>query len=158
MHSETVRWLIGLSIGTVGTVGTETAPLWRLRARRSRLTTFAHTHSAQWAALSRVRRGAHFLDHGRGRGHGGPSGTLLLSSDCLSWHPDGYEQGHGDRSWQWSAADVRCDCSRTRTRTRRDITGITYLQVTLTVPQGQVVLSIARQTGDLPLVLTPAPR
>ena len=139
-------WVLG-AVATV--VGLRVAV-----SRRSKDLPSILTHDqADWVSMCRVAKGGRFLDRGRSRRGKGPRAVLVARNGELEWRPDEYELRHGDQPLSWSAEEVRCR----RERRRRDITGISYAELVLVLPQGEVTLGLFNEVGPRPTFLQATP-
>jgi hypothetical protein len=127
------------------------AALARFRNARQkrRLPALMAAEGAEWASLCRVLADGRFLDRGRARRGGGPSGTLHNAGETLHWRPDAWATRHGSQPLSWPVHQVRC-VGRKRTR---DIIGFGYDRVELLLPEGSVVFAVFSEKGQRPASL-----
>ncbi len=138
-------WLTG-GVWVLGAVATAVGLRASVSRRRKSLPSILIHDQADWVSMCRVARGGRFLDRGRSRRGMGPRALLVARNGELEWRPDEYEVRHGDQPLSWSAEEVRCRSERRR----RDITGISYVELVLLLPQGEVTLGLFNEVGHRP--------
>ena len=151
MIGPVILWMVAAIVGAVGMLA---ALRWVARGRGHGLPAVIASEGAQWGSLCRVVRGGAFLDHDRLRRGMGPRAVMVYTDGRLEWRPDRYEVRHGDSSFTWPAGSVRCVSQRRRW----DISGVRMREVTLEVPEGEVVIALFHQAGSPPPFLRETPR
>ena len=82
----------------------------------------------------------------------GPRAVMVYIDGRLEWRPDPYEVRHGDASFTWPVENVQC----VKQCRRWDISGVRMRELTLEVPEGDVVIGLFHQTGSSPPFLREA--